>query len=38
VQRATDILGGELLTAYASVAPLGWFVEPPIEEINALAQ
>jgi hypothetical protein len=40
VQRATDILGRELLTAYAPVASLGWlvFVELPIEEINALAR
>jgi hypothetical protein len=40
VQRAKDILGRELLTAYAPVAPVGWlvFVEMPIEEANALAQ
>jgi hypothetical protein len=40
VQRAKDILGRELLTAYAPVAPLGWlvFVELPLEEMNALAQ
>jgi len=40
VQSAKDILGRELLTAYAPVAPLGWlvFVELPIEEANALAQ
>jgi hypothetical protein len=39
-KRATDILGRELLTAYAPVASLGWlvFVELPIEEINVLAQ
>jgi two-component system, NtrC family, sensor kinase len=40
VQSAKDILGRELLTAYAAVAPLGWlvFVELPIEEANALAE
>ena len=40
VQSAKDILGRDLLTAYAPVAPLGWlvFVELPIEEVNALAQ
>ena len=40
VQSAKDILGRDLLTAYAPVAPLGWlvFVELPIEEMNALAQ
>jgi hypothetical protein len=40
VQSAKDILGRELLTAYAPVGPLGWlvFVELPIEEVNALAQ
>jgi hypothetical protein len=40
VQRAKDILRGDLLTAYAPVAPLGWlvFVELPVEEANGLAQ
>lgn len=40
VQSVKDILGRDLLTAYAPVAPLGWlvFVELPIEEVNALAQ
>lgn len=40
VQSAKDILGRDLLTAYAPVAPLGWlvFVEFPVEEVNALAQ
>jgi len=40
VQSAKDILGRDLLTAYAPVSPLGWlvFVELPIEEVNALAQ
>jgi hypothetical protein len=40
VQRTTDILGRELLTAYAPVEPLGWllFVELPTDETNALAQ
>jgi hypothetical protein len=40
VESAKDILGRDLLTAYAQVAPLGWlvFVELPIEEVNALAQ
>jgi hypothetical protein len=34
VQEAKDILGRDVLTAYAPVAPLGWlmFVEMPIEE------
>jgi hypothetical protein len=34
VQEAKDILGHDVLTAYAPVAPLGWlvFVEMPIEE------
>jgi two-component system, NtrC family, sensor kinase len=34
VQRTTDILGRELLTAYAPVEPLGWqlFVELPTDE------
>jgi hypothetical protein len=40
VQSAKDILGRDLLTAYAQVAPLGWlvFVELAIEEVNALVQ
>lgn len=40
VQSAKDILGRDLLTAYAPVAPLGWlvFVELPVEEVNALAK
>ena len=37
VQEATDIQGQKVLTAYATVAPLGWlvFVETPIEEAYA---
>jgi len=37
VQEAEDIAGHKVLTAYASVAPLGWlvFVETPIEEAYA---
>src|ERR1700751_4976353 len=37
VQEATDIEGHKVLTASASVAPLGWhvFVETPIEEAYA---
>jgi hypothetical protein len=33
-QEAKDILGRDVLTAYAPVTPLGWlvFVEMPIEE------
>jgi cache domain-containing protein len=40
VQEAKDILGRDVLTAYAPVASLGWlvFVEMPIEETNVLAQ
>jgi hypothetical protein len=40
VQAAKDILGRDVLTAYAPVVPLGWlvFVELPIEEANTLAQ
>jgi len=40
VQEAKDILGRDVLTAYAPVAPLDWlvFVELPIEETNVLAQ
>jgi hypothetical protein len=35
-----DILGRDVLAAYAVVVPLGWlvFVELPIEEANAAAQ
>jgi hypothetical protein len=35
-----DILGRDVLAAYASVVPLGWlvFVELPIEEANTLPQ
>jgi signal transduction histidine kinase len=34
IQAATDILGRNVLTAFASVAPLGWtvFVELPVDE------
>ena len=37
VQVATDVRGRDVLTAYASVAPLGWiiFVELPLEEAYA---
>jgi signal transduction histidine kinase len=37
VQEAENIAGHKVLTAYASVAPLGWsvFVETPIEEAYA---
>ena len=37
VQRAVDITGHDVLTAYAPVNPLGWFVfvETPIEEAYA---
>ena len=37
VQEAEDIAGHKVLTAFASVAPLGWlvFVETPIEEAYA---
>jgi hypothetical protein len=37
VQDARDILGREVLTAHAPVAPLGWllFVELPVAEANA---
>jgi signal transduction histidine kinase len=37
VQDAHDILGREVLTAYAPVAPLGWllFVELPVAEADA---
>ena len=37
VQEAADIQGQKVLTAYATVAPLGWlvFVETPIEEAYA---
>ena len=37
VQEAIDIQGQKVLTAYATVAPLGWlvFVETPIEEAYA---
>src|SRR5271155_5715916 len=37
VQEAEDISGHKVLTAYATVAPLGWtvFVETPIEEAYA---
>jgi len=40
VREGTDILGRDVLTAYALVVPLGWlvFVELPIEEANAAAQ
>jgi hypothetical protein len=36
VQRARDIHGRDVLTAYALVATLGWrvFVEVPIEEVK----
>jgi hypothetical protein len=36
VQEAKDILGRDVLTAYAPVAPLGWlvFVELPLAEAN----
>jgi signal transduction histidine kinase len=37
VQQATDVRGHDVLTAYASVSPLGWiiFVELPAEEAYA---
>jgi hypothetical protein len=40
VQEGKDILGLDVLSAYAPVAPLGWlvFVELPIDEANAPAQ
>jgi hypothetical protein len=40
VREGKDILGRDVLTAYALVVPLGWlvFVELPIEEANAAAQ
>jgi hypothetical protein len=38
VQEGEDIEGRKVLTAYAPIAPLGWwvFVELPVEEIGAL--
>jgi hypothetical protein len=40
VEVARDIRGREVLSAYAAVAPLGWFVfvEQPAEEANAPAR
>jgi hypothetical protein len=40
VQEAEDIRGRRVLTAYASVRPVGWlvFVELPVEEADALAR
>ena len=40
VQVAQNISGGDVLTTYAAIAPLGWlvFVELPAEEANTLAQ
>jgi signal transduction histidine kinase len=37
VQIVQDVLGREVLTAYAPIAPLGWlmFVELPLDEANA---
>jgi Cache domain len=40
VQEGKDLMGRDVLIAYAPVALLGWmvFVELPVKEINALAQ
>ena len=40
VQEGQDLQGHKVLSAYAQVSPLGWFVfvELPVEEANALAQ
>jgi hypothetical protein len=37
VQIGKDLLGRDVLTAYAPVAPLGWlvFAELPVDEANA---